>query len=75
MELEGDGDTNYNWCTWNNPLRIGKRTGRFENKRTNGNHQSYHIIKIGQNTERNPGNLKRFDVTPNPMEHLQMALT
>ena len=22
MEHEGDGDTYFNWCTWNNPQRI-----------------------------------------------------
>ena len=25
MEQEGDGDTNYGWCTWDNPQSIGKR--------------------------------------------------
>ena len=28
VEHETDGDTNCNWCTWNGPQRIGKRTGR-----------------------------------------------
>ena len=32
MEYEVDGDTNCNWCTWNNPPKIGKVTGRFEDK-------------------------------------------
>ena len=27
MEHEGNSDTNSNWCTWNNPQRIGKKTG------------------------------------------------
>ena len=26
MEHKGDGDTNRNWCTWNDPQRLGKRT-------------------------------------------------
>ena len=34
MEHGGDGDTNFNWCAWNNPQRIGRETGRLGNKRT-----------------------------------------
>ena len=26
MEHEGDGHTNFNWPTWNNPQPIGKET-------------------------------------------------
>ena len=29
MEHKSDNDTNCNWCTWNNPQRIDKRTGRL----------------------------------------------
>ena len=41
MEREGDGNTNCNWCTWNNPLRIGKGTGRLRNKRRPSRLQHY----------------------------------
>ncbi len=61
MEHEGDGDTSCNWCTWNNTRKIGKRT---ENKRTSGDHTDIRIIKIGQNTEGSPGDLRRLAVTP-----------
>ena len=47
MENEGDSDTNCNWCTWNNPQRTGKGTGRLGNKRTHIDHPNYSIIKIG----------------------------
>ena len=33
----GDGDTNYNWCTWYSHQRISKGTGGLGNKRTCGN--------------------------------------
>ena len=46
MEHESDSDTNCNWCTWNNPQRIGKENGRLENKRTRVNPTDYSIIKI-----------------------------
>ena len=31
MEHEDNGDTNCNWCTWKNPQRIDKGTGRLGN--------------------------------------------
>ena len=34
MEHESDGDTNCNWCTWNNPQRIDIRTRRLRNQKT-----------------------------------------
>ena len=47
MEHEGDGVTNCDWRTGNNPQNIGKRTGRLGNRRTNGDHLNNSIIKIG----------------------------
>ena len=47
----------------NNPQRIGKGFGRLGNKKTSGDHPDYSIIKIGQNTEKSPGNLKRLALT------------
>ena len=55
MEHEGDGDISYNWCTWNNPQTRYKGTGRHGNKRASGDYPDYSIIKIGQNTEKSPG--------------------
>ena len=50
MEHEGDGDTNCNWYTWNNPPK------RFEDLEIKGQVET-NIIKIGQNTEKRPGDL------------------
>ena len=66
MEHEGDDDTICNWCTWNNPQRIGKGTGKLENKNTNGDHPDNSIDKISQNIEKNPEDLKRFNVSQIP---------
>ena len=52
MEHQGDGDTNCNWCTWNNLQRIGKGTGRLGNKKTSVDHLDYSTFKIGQNTDK-----------------------
>ena len=38
MEQNCDGDTNYNWCSWYSPQRIGKGIGSRGNKRTNEDH-------------------------------------
>ena len=74
MENKGDSDTNCYCCNRNNPQRIGKGTRRPENKRTNRGHPDYSIIKISQNTELSPGNLKRFALTQTPMENQQLTL-
>ena len=66
MEHEGDGDTNCIWCTWNNPQRLVKGAERLGNKRTSGDNSDYSIIKIGQNTEKSPGNLKKRAVSEKP---------
>ena len=74
MEREGDGDITCDWCTWDNPKRIGKGTRRFENQRTSGDHPDYSIIKIGQNTEKSPGNLRRLAVPQTPLKNNQLML-
>ena len=66
MKHKGDGDTNYGWCTRNNLQRIGKGTGRLGNKRISGNYPNYSIIKIGQNTKKSPGDLRKLAVTQTP---------
>ena len=38
---EADGDTNYNWYTWNNPQGIGTGTG---NKRTSGDYPKLFML-------------------------------
>ena len=72
VEHESDVYTNYNWCSWYNYQRINKRTGGLGNK--SGNHPHYCIIEIGQNTERRPGDLKRFAVTQTPVKDHQLTL-
>ena len=63
MKHEGNGDTNCYWCTWNNPQRLGKGPRKLRNQRTSGDHANYSIIKIGQNTEKSPGDLRRLAIT------------
>ena len=63
MSDKGDCDAYYNWYTWNNPQMVSKGTEKLANKRTIEDHPHYSIIKIGQNTEKIPGDFKRLAVT------------
>ena len=63
MELKSNGDTNFEWCTRNTPQRYDKWTGRLRNQRTSRDHSDYSIVKIGQNTEKSPGDLRKLIVT------------
>ena len=55
LELESDGDSNCNGCSWYKGLGIGIGTERLGNKRTNRDYPNYGIVNIGQNTETDPG--------------------
>ena len=71
LEYESDDYTYCKWRSWYNHGRIGKGTGGYRNKRTNGDHPKYFIIDIGQNTEKRPGDLRRLAVTQNSVkDHL-----
>ena len=60
MEHDSDGDTNCNWCTWNNPQMIVTRTRRLRDQMTRRCHQDFSIIKIGQNIGKSLGDLRRL---------------
>ena len=51
-----------------------KGTRRHGNKKTNRGNPDYSIIKIGQNTEKSPGDLRRLTVTQTPMRKQQLTL-
>ena len=70
MEHESDGDTNCNRCTWNNSQRMDKGTRRHRNQRTGRDHPDYSIVKIGQNTEKSPGDLRKTFCHSNYSEKL-----
>ena len=70
VEHESDGDTIYNWCPRYNYQRISIGTGRVGNNRTSGDG----IIKISQNTEKSPGDLRRFAITQTPVRNHRLTL-
>ena len=71
---ESDGDTSCNWCSWCNHRRISRGIGGPGNKRTKRDHRNYCIIEIGQNTEKSPGDLRRFVLTQTPVICHQLTL-
>ena len=56
------------------PKGLVKRTERLGNKRTSGDHPDYSIIKISQNTEKSPGDLRRLVVSQTPVKEHQLTL-
>ena len=52
---------------------IGKRTGRLGKKKTSEDHLNYNIIKIGQNTEKSPGDSMELAVTQTLVEYHQLT--
>ena len=45
------------------------------NKRTSGDHSNCNIIEIGQNSKKNPRDLRRLTVTQTPLKNHQVKKT
>ena len=52
-----------------------KRAGRVGDQRMNSDHQDCSIVKINQNTEKSPGDLRRLAVTRTSLKDHQLTLT
>ena len=66
-EHESDSDTNCT-CSQYSQQRIGTRIEVLENKRASFDLPNYGFVKIGQNTEKSPGDLKKLVVTQTPVK-------
>ena len=53
---------------------LDKRAGGVGDRSTSGNHHDYNLIKIGQNSEKRPKNLRRLAITQTPMKDHQQTL-
>ena len=51
-----------------------KITGRIGNKNMSGDHLNDSIVKISQNTEKSPGDLRRLAVAQTPVKDYQLML-
>ena len=75
MEHKSYCDTNCNRCAPYSHKRIASGTEGLGNKRTSGNHPNYNIVEISQNTEKNPGSLRRrLAVTQTPVRNNLLTL-
>ena len=74
MDHEGDGGISCNRFTWNDFKMIGKGTGKIGNQKTSRNHPSYSFVKISQNIEKSPGDLRRIAVSQTPVKDHELAL-
>ena len=72
MGHESDGDTNCNCFVWYSHQRNDKETGELENKRTSEDHPKDSLIKISKNTEKSPGDWRKFAGTHTPVEDHQL---
>ena len=68
VELESGGYTNCKWCSWYSHQRIGTKIGGFGNNGAGGDCPNYSIIKIDQNTEKSPDDLRRLAVIQTPVK-------
>ena len=73
VERESNGDRNSNWGTLNGSKRLGKETGRAGNQRTNCDLPNYSIVKIGQITEKSPGDLWRLAIIHTPVKDYELT--
>ena len=47
---------------------IGIKTRGLGNKKTSEDHPNYRIVEIGQNIEKNPGDLRTLPITQTPIK-------
>ena len=73
-ERESNDYTNCNKCSWNSHQGISTKTEGIGNSGTSGDCSNYNILKIGQNTEEGPGELRLLAVTQSPLENHQLML-
>ena len=70
---ESDSDINCNRYAQYSQLRINKETERTGNN-SNGDHPNDRTVKIGQNTEKSHGDLRRLAFTQTSVKDHQLML-
>ena len=74
MEHEIPGDTICNLCPRYSHERIDKGQEDLEIRRTNGDHPNDSIVKIDQNTEMGPGELRKLAAPQIPAKNHQLNM-
>ena len=70
VEHEVDSDMNCSGCSWNDQQRLEKENGKIRSQRKNRNHPDLSIVKIGWNSEKSLGDLRRLTVTQTPWKSI-----
>ena len=70
MDHESESDTNCNWSSWYSHQRIGGLGIRRMSKE----HPHDSIVEISQNTEKNPGDLRKLAVTQTSVRNHRLTL-
>ena len=73
MEYVKEVYANYNWSSRYSHRKFIKGTGEHGNKKTSGNHPNYYNLEIEHNTEKSPGDLRRYAVTQSPVKDHQFT--
>ena len=73
VDPESDSYTKCNWCSMFSNQMIVKRIRGLGNNSTSGGNPN-DITEIGQNNEKNPGDLRRLVVTQTPVRDHQVTL-
>ena len=50
MGHEGDGDTNYKWCSRNDPQKLREEAGGVGHQSKSRDRPNYSIVEVSQNT-------------------------
>ena len=74
MKYESDSNTNCNWCALYHHQRIDTGTRGLGNKRMSGDNTKDRIIKIGQNTEKGPEDMRKLAISQTPLRNHQLML-
>ena len=74
MEHKSNCDANCNPCAQYSHQRIEKGTGRIGNKNSSGNHPNDNTVKISENTEKSPDDLRKLAVSETPVKNYQLML-
>ena len=74
VEANNDSYTNYHGCSCYSLWRTCTRPGGLGNERRSGDNLNHNFIRIGQNTEKSPRDLRWLVVTQTPEKDPQITL-
>ena len=74
VEHGSNDDINCYWRTWYDSRSFGKKNRGNENQMKNRDHPDYIIVMISQNTEKSPGDRRKFAAIQALLKDNQLTL-